>query len=125
MKKVLTYSILLLLVSGCVRDDYEIYEPIMEIPEILKIDENVGMKLESIFVTNQVRINVKLPKTGTYKIKLKDIAGNVVSQEKLSADEGDNILKVYTSSLPKSAYDVELYDEFNNYLGKDSFVMVE
>lgn len=123
MKKILSI-LLLLFVASCMKDPIDDYQMIVDIPEKLQIVEPVGLKLESTFVTNKVSINAKFKTSGNYRIKLIDISGKVVSQEKITAESGDNILNVYTTSLEKSSYRVQLVDEFNNLLGTESFVMV-
>ena len=96
MKKILTLSILTLLL-GCSPDSIEDFEPIAELPEQLQIAEAVGLKLENSFVTNKVSINAKFDIAGTYRIKIIDISGRVVSQDKIQAKEGDNILNIYST----------------------------
>ena len=110
--KIKVYSLLILLsllITQCGPDMYEEI-PTTYIPESLEISEKQGIKLQSYVVTDQVAINVKLPKDGTYKIKIVDISGKMVSQEKLTAKEGDNILKMYVKSLPISSYRIQLLD---------------
>ena len=124
MKKLLSI-LLLLVVFGCMKDPIDDYEITTEVPESLQIVEPIGLKLENTFVTNKVSINAKFDKIGTYKIRIVDIAGRVVSSEKISADEGDNLLTVYTSALDKSSYQVHILDQFNNVLGIESFVMID
>ena len=69
-------------------------------------------------------MNVKLPESGKYRIKIRQgITNELISQEMISAAEGDNILKVYVSSLDKSGYMIQLTDEFHNVLGNQSFVV--
>lgn len=123
MKKLLSILLVLLLV-GCMKDEFEDFDMINEIPESLTIVEPIGLKLQSTFVTNKVSINAKFGETGTYQIKIIDISGRVVSSEKISADEGDNLLTVYTTALDKSSYQVHILDQFNNVLGIESFVMI-
>lgn len=123
MKKLLSILLVLLLV-GCMKDEFEDFDMINEIPESLTIVEPIGLKLQSTFVTNKVSINAKFGETGTYQIKIIDISGRVVSSEKISADEGDNLLTVYTTALDKSSYQVHIVDQFNNVLGIESFVMI-
>ena len=123
MKKLLSILVLLVLV-GCMKDEFEDFDMINEIPESLTIAEPIGLKLQSTFVTNKVSINAKFGETGTYQIKIIDISGRVVSSEKISADEGDNLLTVYTTALDKSSYQVHIVDQFNNVLGIESFVMI-
>jgi len=121
MKKLLTLFTLLLLTS-CMKD--EIMEPIFlsEVPETLEISDIQGIKLENTIVSSEVRMNIKLPSDGKYRVKIRDIASKLVSQEELTAKEGDNILAVYTSSLDKSSYTLELVDSNNNVLGRVVFV---
>ena len=121
MKKLLTLLVLLTLTS-CMKDD--IMEPVFvsEVPETLLIDELVGIKLESTIVSSEVRMNVKLPNDGTYRVKIRDIDNSLISQEKLTAQEGDNILSVYTSSLDKYSFTLELTDVNHNVIGRTVFV---
>jgi len=121
MKKLLTLFTLLLLTS-CMKD--EIMEPIFlsEVPETLEISDIQGIKLENTIVSSEVRMNIKLPSDGKYRVKIRDIASKLVSQEELTAKEGDNILAVYTSSLDKSSYTLELVDSSNRVLGRAVFV---
>ena len=115
MKKLLTLLVLLTLTS-CMKDD--IMEPVFvsEVPDALLMDELVGIKLENTIVSSEVRMNVKLPNDGTYRVKIRDIDNSLISQEKLTAQEGDNILSVYTSSLDKSSFTLELTDVNHNVI---------
>ena len=123
MKKLLILLSLIFIVS-CVRDENEYIDPFVEVPEALQIADVVGIKLESTIVTNQVAMNVKLPETGVYRIKIRHGMNNeLISQERVNGTEGDNILKVYTSTLDKSGYMIQLTDEFHNVLGASSFVV--
>jgi len=124
MKKVIIGLMFLGMLIGCTQDEYEVYDPIAIIPESLEIAAPIGLKLENTFVSDKVSVNVKLPSDGTYRLKIKDIVGNLVSQEKLSAKEGDNILSIYTTSLEKSSYTVELQTEDGILLGSSVFVMI-
>jgi len=122
MKKLITLLFLVLLTS-CMKD--EIIEPInlVEVPESLVIEDLQGLKLESTIVSSEVRMNVKLPYTGEYRIKIRDIVNDLVSQEKINGNEGDNILKVYVSSLNKDGYMIELTDNNHDVIGRASFVV--
>lgn len=124
MKKVLILLSLVLLI-GCMKDD-DILSPIdnvVEVPESLVIGDLQGIKVESTIVTDEVKMNIKLPYTGTYRVKIRDIAKNLVSQEKLEANEGDNILKVYVSSLQNDGYTLELADDNHDIIGITSIVV--
>lgn len=123
MKKLLIL-LSLIFVVGCSPD--EILSPIdltQEVPESLQIDALQGLKLESTIVSDEVRMNVKLPYTGVYRIKIRDISKQLVSQEKIEGNEGDNLLKVYVSSLPKDGYIIELTNNDHDVLGLTTFVV--
>lgn len=123
MKKLLILLSLIFIIS-CVKDEHEYIDPFVEVPEELQIADVVGIKLQSTIVTNQVAMNVKLPEDGVYRIKIRHGMNNeLISQERVNGTEGDNILKVYTSTLDKSGYMIQLTDEFHNVLGASSFVV--
>jgi len=122
MKKILLLTLSLLALS-CSKDlDYEMVD-FLFIPDNLKIEEPVGIRLASNIVSNQVDVNVKLPADGTYRIKILDITLNTISQEKLEAKAGDNLIKVYVNALPESSFVVELLTEDNQLLGKETFAI--
>ena len=124
MKKILTL-LSLVLIMGCYQDDdlVTLY-PDQEVPQSLQIKELIGIKLENTIVTDRVAMNVKLPLDGKYRIKIRQgITNELVSQEMITAGEGDNLLKVYVASLEKSGYMIQLTDEFHNVLGNESFVV--
>jgi hypothetical protein len=87
----------------------------------LAIQNSVGIKLETSFVSKEVSMNVKLENAGIVTIKITDISNRIVSKEQVSVKAGDNVLKVYTSALPSSAYRIGLYDSNNNLLGITDF----
>src|SRR5210317_1101723 len=124
MKKVLILLSLVLLM-GCMKDD-DILSPIdnvVEVPESFVIGDLQGIKVESTIVTDEVKMNIKLPYTGTYRVKIRDISKQLISQEKLEANEGDNILKVYVSSLENDGYTLELSDDNHEVIGITSIVV--
>ncbi len=120
MKKTLLLLLGVLILSGCRKDDIftEMPEPT---PNLLEIKSSVGIKLESAFVTSEVSMNVKTETSGTVTIKIFDISNRVVSKETTTVKVGDNILKVYTSALPSSAYRIGLFDSNNKMLGITDF----
>ena len=122
MKKYISL-ITLFVILGCAKDPLDDFIEIAEVPETLQIAEPIGLKLESTIVTNKVAINAKFDAPGSYRIKIIDIAGKVVSQEKISAEAGNNLLNIYTTALDKSGYQVQILDNFNNLLGVESFVI--
>ena len=105
------YTVLFTLFLACTPDyDFEI-EPYTFVPEVLVIKEEVGIKLDSNFATSEMKMNVKLNSTGNYYIKVLDITGKVVAKELVNGRIGNNIFTVYTSTLPKSSYRLELFHE--------------
>ena len=87
----------------------------------LQIASTIGIRLQSTFVTSEVAMNVKSDISQSVTIKIFDISNRVVSKETVSVNTGDNILKVYTSALPSSAYRIALYDSKGNQLGITDF----
>ena len=109
MKKTILVALAIITLSGCEKDDFY-PTPIDEIKPELQIQNTIGLKLESAFVTNEVAMNVKLETAQSVTIKIFDISNKVVSKETINAKASDNILKVYTSALPSSAYRIGVYD---------------
>ena len=120
MKKILIVSFILFGLTSCI-DDTIIEQPITEIKKELVIKNPVGIKLETPFVTTEVAMNVKMEVAQSVTIKIFDISNRVVSKETMDVKAGDNILKVYTSALPSSAYRIGLFDSKNNQLGITDF----
>jgi hypothetical protein len=120
MKKLLSLFVLLLMM-GCHKDDFLPSPEINQVKPELKIQNSVGIKLESAFVTSEVAMNVKTDYSGAVTIKILDIANRVVSKETAEVKSGDNILKVYTTALPNSAYRIALYDNNGIQLGITDF----
>jgi hypothetical protein len=120
MKKLISIIALSVLLTGCYKDD--LIEPIRpEATDNLKIANAVGIKLQSPFVTSEVSMNVKSDVAQTVTIKIFDIANRVVSKSTSDVTIGDNILKVYTTALPSSAYRIGLFDSKGNQLGITDF----
>jgi hypothetical protein len=120
MKKSLLVIMCGMLLVACTKHD-DILPELPKASEALAIKSAVGIKLESAFVTSEVAMNVKLETAGTVTIKIFDISNRVVSKEAMSVKAGDNILKVYTSALPSSAYRIGLYDSNGKELGITDF----
>jgi hypothetical protein len=119
MKKILAVAAILFVV-GCTKVDVPTPQPPVVNAE-LKITSAVGIKLQSPFVTNEVAMNVKSDVAQSVTIKIFDISNRVVSKETVNVIVGDNILKVYTSALPPSAYRIGLFDANGNQLGITDF----
>ncbi len=120
MKKVLLPLIFLSLILGCTKTPYE-PEIKVVVPNPLEIKNRVGIKLETQFVKDEVNMNVKLETSESVTIKIIDIGNRVVSKEVYNAKSGDNIIKVYTNTLPPSAYRVGLYNKDGILLGITDF----
>ena len=119
MKKILIV-LLIFGLGGCI-NDIEIEQPITEVKKELAIQNPVGIRLETPFVTTEVAMNVKVDITQQVTIKIFDISNRVVSKETMNVTAGDNILKVYTTALPSSAYRIALFDTNGNQIGVTDF----
>ena len=122
MKKILSL-LLILIVFGCAHEEPFIEEVSIDIPKALEIKELIGLKIESVIVEEEVRMNVKLPYSGEYRIKIKDIEGTLISQEIILANAGNNLLKVYVTTLSSSSYKLELTDLNHELLGSETIVV--
>ena len=99
----------------------EVEEPLVVTKSSVPLElglNSVGIKLESNFVTNEARMNVRLDAADKVTIKIVDIAGKTVSSETVQAKEGDNLLNIYTKALPRSSYELQLYNSNNKQIGK-------
>jgi hypothetical protein len=120
MKKVLLVLFGVIILVGCRKSLIDIIQPVNPNAE-LKMSATAGIKLQSQFVTSEVAMNVKLETAGNVTVKILDIANRVVSKEVMYANSGDNILKVYTTALPASAYRIALYDANGKMIGITDF----
>ena len=118
MKKVLSL-LSLILILGCAQDEeFIVIDENQEVPEALYIQDLVGVKLASAIVSDRVAMNVKLPSDGVYRVKIRhSMTNELISQERLTGKEGDNILKVYVNTLEKSSYKLELSKEDHTTIG--------
>lgn len=114
MKKVSLVLFGLIFLAGCRKVDVPMQPQV--ISDNLKISSSVGLKLESAFVTNEVAMNIKSDVAQKVTVKIFDISNRVVSKSTSDVKVGDNILRVYTSALPSSAYRIGLYDAAGNML---------
>jgi hypothetical protein len=119
MKKILSLLFMSVLLTGCYKDD--ILPAPQSISEDLKMTSSVGIKLQTVFVTSEVAMNVKTETAGSVTVKIFDISNRVVSKETMNVVAGDNLLKVYTNALPSSAYRIGLFDSNNKQLGITDF----
>lgn len=88
------------------------------------------MPVEKIFnvgeskVTNGQSIYFDLPSAGTYILTLIDATTNqVISREKFIGQNGENIKKIYTNSLPKGYLYLVLEDVDKNQLKKTKIII--
>ena len=119
MKKVSLVIFGLILFVGCRKVDIPMQPQV--ISDNPKISSSVGLKLETSFITNEVAMNIKSDVAQTVTVKIFDISNRVVSKSTSEVKVGDNILRVYTSALPSSAYRIALYDVAGNMLGITDF----
>jgi len=119
MKKVILIALVGIVFVGCRKSDT--IAMVNTIPSELAINSVSGIKLETPFVTSQVAMNVKSEVAQTVTIKIFDISNRVVSKSTSDVKAGDNVLKVYTSALPSSAYRIALFDDKGNQLGITDF----
>jgi PBP1b-binding outer membrane lipoprotein LpoB len=118
MKKVIFILLASTVFYGCTKDDFA---PVAKVDESLTINTAVGIKLQSAFVTSEVNMNLKSPAAGTYTVKILDISNKVVSKSAANLNVGDNVVTLYTSALPSSAYRIGLYDSNNDLVGITDF----
>ena len=123
MKKILSSVLISTILTGCYKQD--IVPTPQSVSEELKMSSSVGIKLETAFVTSEVAMNVKTETSGSVTVKIFDIANRVVSKETMNVVAGDNLLKVYTTALPSSAYRIGLFDSNNNMLGITDFNKIQ
>lgn len=107
------------ILTGCYKDD--IVPTPQSVSEELKMTSSVGIKLQTVFVTSEVAMNVKTETAGSVTVKIFDIANRVVSKETMNVISGDNLLKVYTNALPVSAYRIGLFDSNGKQLAITDF----
>lgn len=115
-KHIAVFLIISLFIVGCYPDEILPVQPILG--ENLQISEQVGIKLESFFITDEASMNVKAPAPGKYVVIIHHLTGRVMSKEEVLLGEGDNVLKVYTGALPKEPYTISFYDRAGSKLGE-------
>lgn len=112
MKKILIIPFILLI--SCT-------SPEIPIPNIT-VNDNIFSVKQSV-VSNGQPIHIKLPSAGKYTLTLIDNSTNqVVSRERFNGQNGENIKKIYTNSLPKGYLILVLEDINRNQLGKTTII---
>jgi hypothetical protein len=117
MKRLLIPILLFTIMFSCSEVDEPIAAPTSSIPSELGLN-TVGIKLASNFVTTEAKMNVRLEQADNVTIKIVNLSGKVVSSETVEAKAGDNILSVYTKALPRSSYELHLYNSKKQQIGK-------
>jgi hypothetical protein len=110
------FPVLVILLSSCLNEESPIIEN--DIPGILKIEETVGLSVESHFVNDNIRMNVKVDKESTYVIKLLHISGRTVVKDIINVMPGDNLKVLYVNAMPKEPYTLALYNNDDQQLAK-------
>jgi PBP1b-binding outer membrane lipoprotein LpoB len=119
MNKICLIAVMAFLFAGCRKSDTIASLP--QTPSDLAIASTIGVKLQTVFVTNEVSMNVKSNVPQTVTIKILNIANYVVSKSTADVQSGDNILKLYTAAFPSSAYRIAIYDSKGNMLAITDF----
>ena len=120
MKKILGLLVMVCIFTSCNTED--VLLPVTtDVVEKLQIVGNMGIKVETPFVKEEVAMNVKAESAGTYVVKILNIANKSVSKEEVTIKAGNNLLKIYANALPSSAYRIGLFDLEGNLLGIADF----
>lgn len=120
MKKILGLLVMVCIFTSCNTED--VLLPVTtDVVEKLQIVGNMGIKVETPFVKEEVTMNVKAESAGTYIVKILNIANKSVSKEEVTIKAGNNLLKIYANALPSSAYRIGLFDLKGNLLGIADF----
>lgn len=120
MKKIILGLAIITTLVSCQNEESLLPTP-TEVTEKLQIVGNVGIKIETLFVKEEVAMNVKTETAGTYVVKILNIANKSVSKEDVTLKAGNNLLKIYANTLPSSAYRIGLFDLKGNLLGIADF----
>jgi nitrous oxide reductase accessory protein NosL len=120
MKKIVASILAIGLLVSCQNEELLVPNP-TEVTEKLQIVGNMGIRVETPFVKDEVAMNVKAETAGKYVVKILNIANKSVSKEEVTIKAGDNLLKIYANALPSSAYRIGLFDMNGNLLGIADF----
>ncbi len=113
MKKIILISLILLV--GCTKPD-------LPTPDVIAKD-NIFNVTESKVINGQ-SIYFDLPSSGTYILTLIDVTTNqVISRERFIGQNGENVKKIYTNSLPKGYLYLVLGDVDRNELKKTKIII--
>ena len=120
MKKIILGLAIIATLVSC-QNEETLLPNTTQLTEKLQIVGNMGIKIETPFVKNEVAMNVKAETAGTYVVKILNIANKSVSKEEVTIKAGNNLLKIYANALPSSAYRIGLFDMQGNLLGITDF----
>jgi hypothetical protein len=113
MKKIILISLILLV--GCTK-------PELPTPDVIAKD-NIFNVTESRVLNGQ-SIYFDLPSAGTYTLSLMDVTTNqVISRERFVGQNGENVKKIYTNSLPTGYLYLVLEDAGRNELKKTKIII--
>jgi hypothetical protein len=113
MKKILFIFVILL--ASCTKMEIE-PTPNPPVEKIFEVGESK--------VTNGQSIYFDLPSSGTYTLTLIDVATNqVISRERFIGQNGENVKKIYTNSLPKGYLYLVLENVDKNQLKKTKIII--
>lgn len=118
MKKIAGIFLLLILV-GCAEPFEHPEKETVVSP--LTIANSVGIRLESMFVVDEVKVNVKTDLKGPYIIVITDIVGKIVAKETITLEKGDNIITLFTRAIPIAGYRLALQTQQGVQLGITDF----
>ena len=120
MKKIILGLAIIATLVSC-QNEEALLPNTTQLTEKLQIVGNMGIKIETPFVKDEVAMNVKAETAGTYVVKILNIANKSISKEEVTIKAGDNLLKIYANALPSSAYRIGLFDVQGNLLGITDF----
>ena len=104
----------LILLVGCTKID--VPTPIAPVEKIFDVGESKVINGQSIYFD--------LPSTGTFMLSLIDVNTNqVINRERFIGQNGENIKKIYTNSLPKGYLYLVLEDADRNQLKKTKIII--
>jgi hypothetical protein len=113
MKKILFIFVILLV--GCTKMEIE-PTPNPPVEKIFEVGESKVINGQSIYFD--------LPSSGTYTLTLIDVTTNqVISREKFIGQNGENVKKIYTNSLPKGYLYLVLENVDKNQLKKTKIII--
>lgn len=113
MKKILFVSFILLIACST---------PEIPLPEVLSKDDIFSVPESS--VVNDQSLHFDLPSEGVYTLTLiQDDSNQVISRERFKGQNGENVKKIYTNSLPKGRLTLILSDVNKTEINKTKIII--